>query len=166
MKKEKEIQKQKFIISQEAIQTKIFILRGKKIILDRDLAFLYGVPTKVFNQSVKRNIQRFPEDFMFQLNDVEFKNLRSQIVTSNWGGQRYLPYAFTEQGIAMLSGVLNSERAIQVNIQIMRTFIKMREMLLNYKGLKEKIENMEKKYNRQFKVVFEAIRQLLQPPKK
>jgi hypothetical protein len=174
MKKEKEIEKQKLLIPQEAIQTKILVLRGKKVMLDRDLALLYEVPTKSFNQAVKRNIERFPKDFMFQLTEEEFKNLRSQIVTSSWGGQRYYPYAFTEQGVAMLSSVLRSKKAIQVNIQIMRIFGKMREMLVNYQELKQRIESMERKVDEKSKVnsilfeeVFkeiEAVKRLLTPP--
>ena len=134
--------------------------------LDRDLAELYDVPTRRLNEQVRRNIRRFPKDFMLQLTREEFKILKSQFATSSWGGTRKLPYAFTEQGVAMLSSVLNSERAILVNIQIMRTFTKLREMLLTHKDLKIKIEAMEKKYDRQFKIVFDAIRQLLEPPPK
>ncbi len=146
---------------------KIFLIRGKKVMLDSYLSELYGVPTKVLLQAVKRNIKRFPSDFMFQLKKEEFDNLRSQIVTSSsWGGRRYLPYAFTENGVAMLSSVLNSERAIQVNIQIMRTFTRLREMLLKHKDLQRKIEEMEEKYDYQFKVVFDAIKQLLEPQEK
>ncbi len=135
--------------------------------LDRDLAIHYGVETRVLNQAVRRNIARFPDDFMFQLTKEELGNWRSQIVMSNSAkmGIRRRPYAFTEQGVAMLSSVLNSERAIQVNIRIMRTFIKMRQMLMNYQELKQKIEEMEEKYDYQFKAVFEAIQQLLEPPK-
>ncbi|HHT9128861.1 MAG TPA: ORF6N domain-containing protein [Candidatus Wujingus californicus] len=133
--------------------------------LDTDLALLYGVKTKMLNQAVKRNIQRFPDDFMFQLTREEFNSLRSQIVTLKRGQHRkYLPYVFTEQGVAMLSSVLNSKRAIQVNIQIMRAFIKLKEMLSTHKDLKQKIEEMEKKYDYQFKIVFDAIKQLLEPP--
>ena len=131
--------------------------------LDADLARLYGVPTKVLIQAVKRNITRFPADFMYQLADKEFMNLRSQFVTSNRGGRRYLPYAFTEQGVAMLSSVLNSERAIQVNVQIMRAFTRLREILLTHAELRRKIEEMEKKYDQQFQIVFEAIKQLIEP---
>ncbi len=136
--------------------------------LDRDLAFLYGVSTKVLNQTVKRNWERFPSDFMFQLNQKEKENWRSQIVTSNSEkmGIRRVPYAFTENGVAMLSGVLNSLRAVQVNIQIMRTFTKLRRMLETHKDVREKIELMEKKYDHQFKVVFDALRELLEPPVK
>ena len=153
----------KDLIPQELIETKIFIIRGKKVMIDRDLALLYEVETKVLNQAVKRNIKRFPEEFMFQLSEDEFKNLRSQIVTSSWGGQRYCPYAFTENGVAMLSSVLNSERAIQVNIQIMKTFTKLREMIVTHKELKQKIEEMEQKYDYQFKIVFDTLKQLLEP---
>lgn len=135
--------------------------------LDRDLAELYGTPNKVLIQAVKRNIERFPEDFMFQLTNEEFKKLRSQFVTSNRGGRRYFPYVFTEQGVAMLSSVLNSQRAIFVNIQIMRTFAKLREILSSHKDLRLKIEAMEKKYDQQFQVVFKAIKALIEePPRK
>ena len=152
------------IIPQEIINSKIFIIRGMKVMLDMDLAALYGVETKMLKRAVKRNIERFPEDFMFKLIEKEFDNLRCQFGTSSWGGQRYLPYAFTENGVAMLSSVLNSERAITVNIQIMRTFTKLREMLATHKELKQKIEEMEEKYDAQFKIVFDAIRQIMTPP--
>ena len=152
------------IIPQEIINSKIFIIRGMKVMLDMDLAALYGVETKMLKRAGKRNIERFPEDFMFQLIEKEFDNLRCQIGTSSWGGQRYLPYAFTENGVAMLSSVLNSERAITVNIQIMRTFTKLREMLATHKELKQKIEEMEEKYDAQFKIVFDAIRQIMASP--
>jgi len=133
--------------------------------LDSDLAALYGVETKVLVQAVKRNIERFPEDFMFRLNKKEFVILRSQIVTSSdWGGRRYAPYAFTEQGVAMLSSVLHSQRAIQVNIEIMRAFIRLRQMLASHAELARKLDELEKKYDAQFKEVFEAIRQLMTPP--
>lgn len=134
--------------------------------LDRDLAALYGVSTRTLNQAVKRNMKRFPEDFMFQLTEDEMKNWKSQIVITNKEkmGLRKRPYAFIENGVAMLSSVLNSEMAITVNIQIMRTFTKLREMLATHKELKQKIEKMEKKYDYQFKVVFDAIRQLMPPP--
>ena len=150
--------------------------------IDRDLAVLYGVETKVLNRAVKRHIERFPTDFMFQMIKEEFENWRSQIVTSNTNeagslrsqnvtlkrGQhrKYLPYVFTEQGVAMLSSVLNSRRAIQVNIQIMRAFTKLRELMTTHKELNRKIEEMEKKYDYQFKVVFDAIKKLLEPPTK
>lgn len=125
---------------------------------DFDLAILYGIDTKVLKQQVKRNIYRFPEDFMFQLSDKEFKILRSQIVTSNQGGRRYKPSVFTEQGVAMLSSVLNSKRAIRVNIQIMRTFVKLRGIIFTYKELRKKIE---KRYASKFKIVFDVINKLL-----
>lgn len=155
------------ILPQESIESKIFSIRGKRVMFDRDLANLYQVETKVLNQAVKRNIQRFPEDFMFQITKEEFNSLRSQNVTLKRGQHRkYLPYVFTDQGVAMLSSVLNSERAIQVNIQIMRAFVKLKEMLSTHKDLKQKIEEMEKKYDYQFKIVFDAIKQLLEPPTK
>ena len=152
---------------QKTIEKKILLIRGKKVMLDRDLALLYEVPTKRLNEQVKRNIKRFPPDFMLQLTKKEFENLKSHFATSSWGGTRKLPMVFTEQGVAMLSTVLNSERAIMVNIQIMRTFTKLRELLATHKDLQRKIETLEGKYkqhDKQFKVVFEAIRQLLEPP--
>lgn len=148
----------------ERIEGKILLIRERKVMLDRDLAELYGVTTGNLNKAVKRNITRFPEDFMFQLTKEEFDNLIFQNGISRWGGRRKLPYAFTEQGIAMLSSVLNSERAIQVNIQIMRTFTRIREALATHKELREKIEGMERKYDQQFKVVFDAIKSLLSTP--
>lgn len=148
------------------IENRIYFIRRQKVMLDRDLAELYGVKTKSLNLAVKRNRERFPADFMFQLTKEEFQNLRFQNETSSWGGQRYLPYAFTEQGVAMLSSVLRSKRAIYVNIQIMRTFTKLRELLATHKDLQRKIEETEKKYDQQFKVVFDAIRKLMSPPEK
>jgi phage regulator Rha-like protein len=136
-------------------------------IRDKDLARLYGVTTKRLNEQVRRNIARFPDDFMFQLTAEESESLRSQFATIKSGrGQhrKYLPYAFTEQGVAMLSSVLNSQRAIDVNIAIMRTFVKLRELLMTHKDLARKLEAMEKKYDSQFKIVFDAIRQLMEPP--
>jgi len=159
----------KDLIPIETIKNKILLIRGQKVMLDRDLAKLYGVSTKRLNEQVKRNIKRFPEDFMFQLTREEVKSLRSHFATLKLKRGRYvkyLPYAFTEQGVAMLSSVLNSERAILVNIQIMRAFTKLRQMLLTHKDLKRKIEDMENKYDQQFKVVFDAIRELLEPPLK
>ena len=144
------------------ITGKIYLIRSQKVMLDKDLAKLYGVETKALKQAVKRNIGRFPEDFMFELTKHEFDNLRSQSVTSSWGRTRYSPMAFTEQGVAMLSSVLNSDRAIKVNIQIMRAFTQLRQMLSTHKDLKKKIETMEKKDDQQFQVVFEAIKQLLE----
>ena len=145
----------------------IFLVHGQKVMLDADLAGLYDVETRVLVQAVKRNLERFPEDFMFQLSKEEADFLRSQIVTLKRGrGQhsKYLPYAFTEQGVAMLSSVLRSQRAIQVNIEIMRAFIRLRQMLSSHAELARKLDALEKKYDAQFKEVFEAIRQLMAPP--
>ena len=138
------------IISIERITSKIYLIRGFKVMLDRYLSELYGVETRRLNEQVRRNIKRFPDDFMFQLNKEEFENLKSHFATSSWGGTRKLPLAFTEQGVAMLSSVLNSNRAIHVNIQIMRAFSQMRKMLLSHKDLKRKIEIMEKKFAKQY----------------
>jgi len=161
----------KDIIPAELIERKILVIRGEKVMLDSDLAILYGVETRVLNQAVRRNIRRFPNDFMFELSAVENELLRSQIVILKKGrGQhsKYLPYAFTEQGVAMLSSVLNSDRAIEVNILIMRAFVKLREMISTHKDLAKKLEDLEQKYDSQFKMVFDAIRQLMTPsePKK
>jgi len=153
----------------ELIEQKILSIRGQRVMLDADLATLYDVESKVLNQAVKRQIRRFPEDFMFRLTDQEFTLLRSQFVTSSqWGGRRYAPYAFTEQGVAMLSSVLNSDRAIETNIAIMRTFVKLRQMISSHKELSAKLEEMEKLYDAQFRTVFTAIRELMAPsePKK
>ncbi|MDI6744164.1 MAG: ORF6N domain-containing protein [Thermodesulfovibrionales bacterium] len=153
------------LIPVEMIERKIYLIRGHKVMLSADLAELYGVAPKVLIQAVKRNIERFPADFMFQLSNQEFVNLKSQIVTSSWGGiRRANPYAFTEQGIAMLSSVLKSERAVQVNIAIMRAFVKLREMIASHKDLAKRLDDLEKKYDSQFKIVFDAIRQLMTPP--
>ncbi len=155
----------KSLIPVEIIEQKILLIRGHKVILDADLAELYGVESKILNQAVKRHIKRFPTDFMFQLTNQELINLRSQSVTSSqWGGRRYAPYAFTEQGVAMLSSVLSSDRAIEVNILIMRSFVKLREMISTHKDLAKKLESLEQKYDSQFKMVFDAIRQLMAPP--
>jgi len=155
----------KELIPLEVIEKRILLIRGQKVMLDRDLALLYGVETKQLVRAVKRNIFRFPDDFMFQLSKDEFENLRYHFGTSShWGGRRYPPYAFTEHGVAMLSGVLNSYRAVQVNIQIMRTFAKLREIILLNKDLTKRLDELEKKYDAQFRVVFEAIRQLMIPP--
>ncbi len=133
--------------------------------LSFDLSALYGVQPKALVQAVKRNIDRFPQDFMFQLSDGEFRNLKSQFVTSSWGGlRRAAPYAFTEQGVAMLSSVLRSKRAVQVNINIMRAFVRLREMLAGHQDLAKKLAELERKYDAQFKVVFDAIRNLMEPP--
>ncbi len=155
----------KGIIPSIKIENKILHLRSNNIMIDNDLAELYGVETRVLVQAVKRNIDRFPKDFMFQLTKEEFKNLRSQSVTSNqWGGRRYPPFAFTEQGVAMLSSVLKSKKAVQVNIEIIRTFVKLRQLISTHEKLSRKLENLEKKYDNQFKVVFDAIRNLMTPP--
>jgi len=153
-------------VPMERITSKIYLIRKQKVMLDSDLAELYGVETKRLKEQVRRNIERFPEDFMFELTRQELKNLRSQFATSRWGGTRYVPMAFTEQGVAMISSVLNSKRAIQVNVQIMRAFTQLRQMLLTHKDLKKKIEAMERKYDKQFKIVFEAIKQLLEADEK
>jgi len=154
-------------ISAEVVATKILLVRGKKVMLDSDLAELYGVKTKELNQAVQRNLERFPEDFMYQLTRQEVINLKSQIVTSSWGGVRKLPRVFTEQGVAMLSGLLNSKRAIHVNIAIMRAFVKLRQVLLTHKELAQKLEELERKYQlheSDIQVIFEAINKLLEPP--
>jgi phage regulator Rha-like protein len=158
----------KFII-QEVIENKIYLVRGHKVMIDKDLAALYGVRTKNLNKAIKRNINRFPEDFMFQLTGDEFKSLRFQSGTSKQGrgGRRYVPYVFTEHGVAMLSSVLNSERAISINIAIMRTFARLRHMLATHKDLAEKLDKLENKTNQHDKdifVIFETIRQLMTPP--
>jgi hypothetical protein len=154
------------IIPQDVIEQKIFLMRCQKVMLDRDLAVLYSVETKILNKAVRRNIERFPPDFMFQLTKEEFDNLKFQFGTSSWGGTRKLPLVFTENGVAMLSSVLNSKRAIQVNIQIMRTFTKIRKMLASNAQLARKLKALEKKYDKQFAIVFEAIYKLMTPPKK
>ncbi len=155
------------IISTQVIATKILIIRGKKVMLDGDLAVLYGVKTGRLNEQVKRNIKRFPEDFMFQLTKEEALNLKSQNAISSWGGTRKSPRVFTQEGVAMLSSVLNSERAIMANIQIMWVFVQLRRMLLTNADFRRKIEAMEKKYDKQFAIVFQAIKQLLAlPPEK
>ena len=155
----------KSLILNEKIDSYIFNVRGHKVIFDKDLALLYGVETKVLNQAVTRNIKRFPEDFMFRVTRQEFKILRSQFVTSSRGGSRYLPRAFTEQGVAMLSSVLKNDRAIQVNIEIMRAFVRLRKTISSHFEIARKLDSLEKKYDSQFKVVFDAIRQLMSPPK-
>ncbi len=156
----------KSVLPLEGIANSILFIRGQKVMLDADLATLYGVETKVLNQAVKRNIDRFPQDFMFQLTADEFQSLKSQNATSSsWGGRRYPPYAFTEQGVAMLSSVLRSERAVLVNIEIMRAFVKLRQLLATNEDLARKLTAVERKYDAQFKVVFEAIRELMAPSK-
>jgi hypothetical protein len=155
--------KRKSVVPAARIEQAILMVRGEKVMLDQDLAELYGVETKVLVQAMKRNIDRFPEDFMFQLSTDEFSDLRSQIVTSSWGGRRTAPYAFTEQGVAMLSSVLRSPRAVQVNVEIMRAFVRLRRMLESHAGLARKLEALDRKYDRQFKVVFDAIRKIMTP---
>jgi len=147
--------------SVEIIAEKIYLIRNLKVMLDRDLAKLYGVETKVFKQAVRRNIGRFPNDFMFELSAEEWQNLRSQIVTSSWGGTRYPPMAFTEQGVAMLSSVLRSERAIQVNIQIMRVFTRIRQLVLENSELKRELEGFKSNTDRKFDIVFQTLDRLL-----
>ena len=150
----------------QVIQTKIYEVRGQKVMLDYDLAELYEVLTKNLNLAVKRNLKRFPSDFMFQLTKTEWESLRLQIETSNGrGGTRYLPYAFTEQGVAMLSGILNSDKAIDVNIAIMRAFIALKQFALTNTELNNKLKELENTYNKQFKDVYEAINYLLQKDK-
>ena len=150
----------------ERVENAILLIRGEKVMLDRDLAALYDIPTRVLKQAVRRNIDRFPDDFMFVLDKSEFEAWRSQFVTSKSDrkGLRYPPMAFTEQGVAMLSSVLNSQRAVQVNITVMRTFVRLRQMLISNAELARKLEHLEKNYDHQFKVVFDAIRELMIPP--
>ena len=157
--------KQKSIVPVERIEKAIIFIRGEKVLLDRDLALLYGVETRVLNQAVRRNIKRFPIDFMFELTRDEIMRI-SQTVTSSRIKYSKRVHAFTEQGVAMLSTVLNSERAIEVNIAIMRAFVKLRQMILSNEKLRRKIEEMEKKYDEQFKIVFEAIAELMTPPER
>lgn len=152
------------------IQPSILVIRNQRVLISSDLASLYGVSPKVLMQAVKRNLSRFPEDFMFQLTIEEWTNLKSQFVTSSedktkWGGARTAPYAFTEQGVAMLSSVLNSERAIKVNIEIMRTFVKLRQLIAEHKDLTHRLDALEDRYDDQFKMVFDALRSLMDSPK-
>lgn len=156
------------LIPSERIERSIVLLRGHKVMLDTDLAALYQVEARALNQAVKRNLDRFPEDFMFQLTQEEADLLRSQTVTLEKGrGQhrKYLPYAFTEQGVAMLSSVLRSPRAVQVNVEIMRAFVRLRQVLASHQDMARKLAALEKKYDGQFRIVFEAIRELMAPPK-
>jgi hypothetical protein len=153
------------LISVERIERAIHVIREQKVMLDADLAELYEVETGALVRAVKRNSDRFPVDFMFQLTDQEFEILRCQFGTSSlWGGRRYAPYAFTEQGVAMLSSVLRSKRAVQVNVEIMRAFVRLRQLLSSHADLLRQLETLEKKYDAQFNIVFEAIRQLMAPP--
>jgi hypothetical protein len=156
-------------IPESVIEQKIYLIRGQRVMLDKDLANLYQVPTKRLNEQVKRNNRRFPKDFAFLLTQQEVAILRSQFATSRWGGQRYFPYAFTEQGVAMLSSVLNSEKAIEVNIAIMRAFVKLRQILSTNKELAQKLKELEQqleKHDTEIHAIFEAIRQLMTPPDK
>lgn len=162
------------LLPQEVIEQKIFLIRGQKVMIDKDLAKLYGVSTTRLNEQVRRNLRRFPKDFMFQLTEKEvlfiqstMSNLRSHFAISSWGGRRYLPHVFTEQGVAMLSSVLNSERAIDVNIVIMRVFVKLRHIISTNKELVHKLTELEHKvgkHDEDIKLIFEAIRQLMEPP--
>ena len=155
------------LVPLDRIERAILALRGQRVLLDSDLAALYGVGTKTLNRAVKRNLSRFPADFMFRLTKAETSGLRGQFGTSkDRGGRRYLPYAFTEQGVAMLSSVLHSQRAVRVNIGIMRTFVRLRQMLQTNAELARKLAVLERKCDVQFKAVFEAIRELMTPPVK
>ena len=153
------------VVPIERIETSILLLRGEKVLLDRDLATLYGVTTGRLNEAVKRNIDRFPDDFMFEISREELSNLRSQnAISSSHGGRRTLPYAFTEQGVAMLSSVLRSERAVKVNIEIMRAFVKLRRLMGTHVELSQKLQELESKYDKHFGQVFNAIRALMAEP--
>ena len=169
MSTKKKSSKSTGIVPQEHIENKIFLIRGKKVMLDRDLAELYGVPTKSLNLAVKRNLARFPEDFMFRLTKNESEALRFQSETSKKGrgGRRYLPYVFTQEGVAMLSSILNSERAIFVNIQIMRAFVRLRELMISHKDLARKIDELERKYKDHDKtiiLIYKAFKEFLEKP--
>ncbi len=150
--------------SEEKIASLIYVIRGVRVMIDSDLAAIYNVETRVLNQAVARNKERFPKDFMFQLDKTEFENLKSQFVMSSWGGRRSLPFAFTEHGSLMLASVLKSETAVKASLSIVRAFVQLREMLATNRELALKIEQVEKKYDARFKVVFEAIRQLMKKP--
>ena len=166
-KKKKTSSARQLLIPAQIIERRIYLIRGQKVMLDRDIAELYRVETRALVQGVNRNLERFPRDFMFQLTKDELEHWRSQFVISNPGakmGLRRRPYAFTEQGIAMLSSVLRSDRAVKVNIAIMRAFVRLRQLLATHEDLARKLEAMEKKYDAQFKVVFDAIRELMKPP--
>ena len=153
------------IVATDAILGSIREIRGQRVLLDADLAALYAVETKVLVQAVSRNVDRFPDDFMFRLTANEFGALKATLGTSRtWGGRRFPPYAFTEQGVAMLSSVLRSERAVAVNVEIMRAFVRLRQMLESHKDLAKRLDDLEAKYDAQFRGVFDAIRQLMTPP--
>ena len=154
-------------IPDEVINSKIYVVRGQKVMIDRDLAEMYGVTTGNLNRSVKRNMKRFPEDFIFQLTNDEFKNLIFQNGTSSWGGTRKMPYVFTEQGVAMLSSILNSDTAIEVNIRIIRIFTRLRELVLTHKDILLKLEQIEQKitgHEDDIQMIFSALKQLVQEP--
>ena len=161
MEERKEIQT---LLPTKRIEHAILVLRGEKVILDEDIAALYGVETKTLIRAMKRNLDRFPLDFMFQLTEQEVEILRYQIGNSRWGGRRYLPYAFTEQGVAMLSSVLRSEQSVRVNIEIMRAFVRLRQVMTTRTDLARRLHELEHKYDGQFKVVFDALRQLMAQP--
>jgi hypothetical protein len=153
------------VLPVERIEGAIRVLRGDRVILDADIAALYGVETKALLQAMKRNLARFPPDFMYQLTPEEFENLRCQFGTSSsWGGRRHRPYAFTEQGVAMLSSVLRSKQAVRVNVEIMRAFVRLRQAMSAHADLVRRLDEMEQEYDAQFKVVFDALRQLMAPP--
>lgn len=152
------------VLPVERIERAILIVRGQKVMLDEDIAALYGVETKNLVKAMKRNLERFPLDFMFQLTLEDVENLRFQFGTSSWGGRRYLPYAFTEQGVAMLSSVLRSEQAVRVNIEIMRAFVRLRQVMSTQAGLVQRLDELEQRYDGQFKIVFDALRELMEPP--
>jgi len=157
----------KAVIPPERIERRILLARGQKVMLSSDLAELYEVEPGLLNRAVQRNKSRFPGDFMFQLTPQEYENLKCQFgISSSWGGRRHPPYAFTEQGVAMLSSVLRSPRAVQVNIAIMRAFVKLREILSSHRDLARRLDAMESQYDEQFKAVFDAIRELMRPPEK
>jgi len=152
------------LVPAERIERSILLLRGEKVILDSEIAELYGVETRTLIQAMKRNLDRFPPDFMFQLTPEEIDNLRSQSVISSWGGRRHLPYAFTEQGVAMLSSVLRSQQAVRVNIEIMRAFVRLRQVMSSQADLIRRLDELEERYDGQFKAVFDALRRLMTPP--
>ena len=154
------------VVPVERLERTILLIRGHRVMLDSDLAGLYGVETKALVQAVRRNPERFPDDFMFQLTSEEFANLRSQSVTSNpgSGGRRYPPYAFTEQGVAMLSSVLRSGRAVQVNVEVMRAFVRLRALMAGNEELAKRLGELEQRYDSQFSAIFDAIRELMAPP--
>ncbi len=159
----------KILVAEQKILNRIYMIRGEKVMFDRDLAEMYGVETKVFNQSVKRNIERFPKDFMFSLSEKEWSNLRSQIVTSSWGGARYRPFVFTEQGVAMLSSILNSKTAIEVNIRIIRVFTKLREYTLTHKEILLQLAKLEKEVkgnSKDIENIFMVLKELLEKQQK